>query len=119
MTYEEINEMVADIAETIGCDYSYYTNDESQVVKAPFLLFDLPNRDDVAADDSNYVKKQILNLEYDSTFRDLDTETLIESQLTTYGLFYSKESTYINSENAYETMYSMQIFLNESNEGGN
>ena len=40
MTYVEIDEMMQDIAQTIGCPYSYYTNDEAQVVKAPFLLFD-------------------------------------------------------------------------------
>lgn len=116
MTYVEIDEMMQDIAQTIGCPYSYYTNDEAEVVKAPFLLFDYPDRNDLAADDTNYVHKQTLNIEYDSRFRDLDKETLIESKLTEYGFFYSKSSAYINGENAYETMYSMQVIITEAPE---
>ena len=116
MTYVEIDEMMQDIANTIGCPYAYYTNDEAHVVKAPFLLFDYPDRDDLAADDTNYVHKQNLNIEYDSEFRDLEKETLIESKLTEYGFFYSKNSEYINGENAYETMYSMQVVITETPE---
>ncbi len=113
MTYDQIDEMMQDIAQTIGCGYSYYTNDEATVVKAPFLLFDYPDRDDMAADNLNYVKKQNLNIEYDSSFRDLDTETTIESKLTEYGFFYSKNDAYIDGENVYETMYSMQVVITE------
>ena len=116
MTYVEIDEMMQDIAATIGCPYAYYTNDEAQVVKAPFLLFDYPGRDDMAADNTNYVHLQNLNIEYDSHIRDLDKETLIESKLTEYGMFYEKNSEYINGENAYETMYSMQVVITESPE---
>lgn len=119
MTYVEIDEMMQDIAQTIGCPYSYYTNDEAQVVKAPFLLFDYPNRDDLAADNTNYVHQQNLNIEYDSRFRDLEKETLIESKLTEYGFFYEKNSEYINGENAYETMYSMQVVITEAPEEPN
>lgn len=113
MTYEDINLMMQDIAQTIGCGYSYYTNDEAKVVKAPFLLFDYPDRDDMSADNTNYVKKQNLNIEYDSHTRDLDKETLIESKLTEYGFFYSKADAYIDSENVYETLYSMQVVITE------
>ena len=114
MTYEDINLMMQDIAQTIGCGYSYYTNDEAKVVKAPFLLFDYPDRDDMSADNKNYVKKQNLNIEYDSHNRDLDKETLIESKLTEYGFFYSKTDAYIDSENVYETLYSMQVVITEA-----
>lgn len=116
MTYVEIDEMMQDIARTIGCGYSYYTNDEAKVVKAPFLLFDYPDRDDMSADNTNYVKKQNLNIEYDSKFRDLDKETLIESKLTEYGFFYSKTDAYIDGENVYETLYSMQVVITEAPE---
>ena len=116
MTYVEIDEMMQDIARTIGCGYSYYTNDEAKVVKAPFLLFDYPDRDDISADNTNYVKKQNLNIEYDSKFRDLDKETLIESKLTEYGFFYSKTDAYIDGENVYETLYSMQVVITEASE---
>ena len=116
MTYVEIDEMMQDIAQTIGCGYSYYTHDEAQVVKAPFLLFDYPDRDDMSADNSNYVKKQNLNIEYDSQIRDLDKETLIESKLTEYGFFYAKESAFVDDQNVYETMYSMQVVITEAPE---
>lgn len=38
MTYEDIDLMIADIADTLKCGYSFYTNDEAKVVKTPFLL---------------------------------------------------------------------------------
>lgn len=114
MTYEDIDLMMQDIAQTIGCGYSYYTNNEAKVVKAPFLLFDYPDRDDMSADNKNYVKKQNLNIEYDSHNRDLNKETLIESKLTGYGFFYSKTDAYIDSENVYETLYSMQVVITEA-----
>lgn len=111
MTYEEINLMIAAIAEALGCGYSYYTNDEAEVVKTPFLLFDYPERDDVFADNTNYQKKEVLSIEYDSARRDLDAETIIEDALNEYGLSYEKTSSYINGENAFETMYTMQVMI--------
>lgn len=115
MTYEDIDLMIADIADTLKCGYSFYTNDEAKVVKTPFLLFDYPNRDDLSADDVNYVKKENVSIEYDSAFRDLDSETLIESKLTEYGIFYYKQAAYIQGENAYETIYQFQVIIQDSN----
>lgn len=113
MNYVEIDEMMQDIARTVGCGYSFYTNDQATIVKAPFLLFDYPDRDDFSADGNNYVKKENLSIEYDSRIRDLDTETLIESKLTEYGFFYEKTAQYIDGENVYETLYTMQFVLTE------
>lgn len=113
MNYVEIDEMMQDIARTVGCGYSFYTNDQANIVKAPFLLFDYPDRDDFSADGNNYVKKENLSIEYDSKNRDLDTETLIESKLTEYGFFYEKTAQYIDGENVYETLYTMQFVLTE------
>ena len=96
MNYVEIDEMMQDIAATIGCGYAFYTNDQANIVKAPFMLFDYPDRDDFSADGNNYVKKENLSIEYDSKNRDLDTETLIESKLTEYGFFYEKTAQYID-----------------------
>lgn len=113
MNYVEIDEMMQDIARTVGCGYSFYTNDQATIVKAPFLLFDYPDRDDFSADSNNYVKKENLSIEYDSRIRDLDAETLIESKLTEYGFFYEKTAQYIDGENVYEILYTMQFVLTE------
>lgn len=119
MTFEGINLMMNHISTTIGCDYSYYTNDEAQVVKTPFLLFDYPNDNDFIADDKNFAKKTVLNIEYDSAQRDLDKEMQIEQVLADYGMVYSKTADYIDAQSAYETMYSMEVFLtNEEVENG-
>lgn len=112
MTYEDINNLVARIAESLGCEYHYYTEEERGVVKTPYLLFDLPNRDDFKADNINYVLIQRVNIEYDSKDKDIDAEKKIEDILKSEELAYSKDDTRNEDQNAYEVMYSMEVIIN-------
>lgn len=111
MTYAEIGTMIAGIADAIGCPYRYYQYDESEIIKTPYLVWEIQARNDFKADDQNYQKIAVLAIEYDSDFRDIDTETVIETALSNAGLTYTMDTDYINSQKVYETMYTCEVVL--------
>lgn len=112
MTYKEIDNFIGRIAEALGCRYDYYTGESEDVIKTPYLLWDMPDRDDFQADDHNYAKAQRLSIEYDSRKRDLKAETVIEDMLDDANISYSKEEAYIEGQRVYEVMYTMEVPLN-------
>lgn len=113
MTYEEIASMIASIADALGCDYNYYTDEEREVLKTPYLLFEYQGRDDLFADDKNYVHLQTVRIEYDSRRKELDSESVIERILEDNDLTYTKQAEEINGQSAYEVMYTMEVLINE------
>lgn len=112
MTYKELDKFIAKIAEELGCPYSYYSSEWEDVVKAPYLLFDYPDRNDLKADNVNYVPIQAVRLEYDSRKRDLAAEFKIEKILSEAELSYSKEAQKIDGQNVFETLYEMEVTIN-------
>lgn len=113
MTRVEIASMIEEMATALGCDYDYYHYQSNEVVKAPYLLFDYPNRDDVTADNANYARKETLNIEYDSKFRNFAAERKIEEILTQHGFTYSVDEQQLDDQGVYEIIYSMQVFISE------
>lgn len=113
MTYKDLAALVASIAKALGCDYHYYDDGERDVIKTPYLLFDYPDRDDLKADNRNYVKIQRFNLEYDSRRKDIEAEQKIEDLLDAADLSYSKEDTRYEGHDAYGVMYSMEVAIND------
>lgn len=112
MTYKEVDNLISELAAALKCEYSYYTGESEDVIKTPYLLWDMPGRDDLKADDRNYQKVERLNIEYDSRKRDIKAETVIENMLDENDLSYSKEEDFIEGHRVYEVMYSMEVTIN-------
>lgn len=112
MTYVDIKDLIASIADAVGCGYHYYDEGERDIIKTPYLLFDYPDRNDMKADDRNFMKVQKLNIEYDSKGKDIDAESKIEEILEEADLTYTKEDTHYERQDAYGVMYSMEVVIN-------
>lgn len=112
MTYKEINSMIAKMAQSIGCDYDYYSAENESVVKTPYIIFDYLQSDDFFADSQNFVRVETLNIEYDAENKDLAAESKIEAVLKEQGLTWQKSEDFISDQNAYETMYTIEVILN-------
>lgn len=108
MTREEVALMI----EEIGLPCAYYQFPEDTGQAPPFICFFYANTDDVYADNENYVRIEVLNIEFYSETRDFDTEARIEKILKEHGLSYYTESNYIDSEKMQQTAYEMEVLIN-------
>ena len=107
-TFEEIN----NILESIGYPYNYDFFPENKVPAPPYMVFYYPNRDDFYADDSNYSHIEQLNIELYTDEKDFDAEAAVESVLKSNGITFVKSEAYIDSENLYEVLYTMEVLIN-------
>lgn len=108
MTYEQIASMV----ESIGLPYAYYQFPEGTGQAPPFMCFFYANTDDVYADDSNYQRIVVLNIELYTSEKDFELESQVEEILNNNGLTYSKEESYIDSESMWQIAYEMEVIIN-------
>lgn len=108
MTYEEIKSMI----DETGLPSNYYQYPEGEAPAPPYILFYYPERNDFAADNTNYVKIAALNIEFYSAEKDFENEAVIETVLERHGLFYDKEEQYIESEHMYEVLYTTEVTIN-------
>lgn len=108
-TFEEINEK---IMEPIGFPYNYYFFPEGEVPDPPYLLFYYPNRNDLIADNINYVYIPQLNIELYTNEKNFTAEKAVEDVLISNGIAFSKSESYIDSENLYEVLYITEVINN-------
>lgn len=107
MTYQDIATMI----ELFGYPYAYYQFPDNTEQAPPFVCF-FYGYDDVYADNSNYVGKVVLYIELYTDNKDFVAEHIIETALTDNGLTYGKNATYIDSERMWQTVYTMEVFIN-------
>lgn len=109
MTFEEINDMV----ESIGLPHTYDSFPENIAPNPPYIVFTYPNNNDFAADNTNYVSIDTLNIELYTANKDFDTEATVEAILNENGLFYEKTETYIRQENLFQIRYVSEVITEE------
>lgn len=108
MTHKEVAEMV----KSIGLPYAYYQFPEGTGQAPPFVCFFYSNTDDLYADDSNYQRILVLNVELYTAEKDFDLEDKTEKILSEAGLTYYKEENYIDSEKMWQIAYEMEVLIN-------
>ena len=108
MTFKDIAEMI----ESIGLPFTYYSFPIGNVPDLPYIVFYYPRNNDFIADDQNYQKIERLNIELYTQKKDFTTEAQVESVLSANGLVYSRSEEYITSEEMYEVLYEMDILIN-------
>lgn len=107
MTYKDI----ADMIESIGLPFTYYSFPIGNVPDLPYIVFYYPSNDDFSADNENYVKAVRLNIELYMKNKDFDTEQTVENVLNAHGLFYSRSEQYLTSESMYEVLYETEVII--------
>lgn len=107
MTYEDIAKMVA----SIGLPFAYYQFPDGTEQAPPFICF-LYDYNDVHADNANYAGRVTVMIELYTDTKDFAREKAVEDVLASNGLSWGKTQTFIDSERMYQTVYSMEIFIN-------
>ena len=107
MTYQEIAQMI----ESIGLPFAYYQFPDDTEQVPPFICF-LYDYDYTYADDSNYAQSVVLIIELYTDTKDVRLEFDVETMLKNYGLSWSKDSVYIDSERMWQTTYRTEVFIN-------
>lgn len=108
MTREDI----ADMIEEIGLPCAYYQFPEDTEQAPPFVVFFYANNDGFFADNSNYAKVEVLNVELYTAERDFEQEEAVEAVLDEYGFTYSKDPAYIDDERMWQIAYEMEVLIN-------
>lgn len=111
MTYKRVNTMIS----SIGLDYAYdhFTDDTDH--ELPFICFMYSGSDDLAADNSNFQHIRTLDVELYTDNKDFSLEATVESVLNANGLVYSRDESWIDSEQMYMVRYSTEIIITEEN----
>ena len=107
MTYPQIATMVA----SIGVPYAYYQFPEGTAVAPPFVCFYFEGSDDLYADDKNYQKIRPLTIELYTDNKDFSLEATVEGILTSNGLTYARNESWIDSERMNMVAYTADIII--------
>lgn len=108
MTQKQVAKMVKDI----GLPNAYYQFPEGTKQKPPFICFFFTGSDDVFADNQNYQRIEVLNIELYTAEKDFDNEALIERTLAENHLTFYKEENYIDTEKMWQIAYEMEVLIN-------
>lgn len=108
MTHKEVATMVS----SIGLPFAYYQFPEGTGQAPPFVVYFYTRTDDLYADESNYQRISVLNIELYTREKDFSTEATIEGILANNNLTYYKEENYIDSEKMWQIAYEMEVLIN-------
>lgn len=112
MTYQEINTLISEMAQELECDYIYCAFEDG-ISRNRYLVFIYKENEDFYADDKNYTENTVLNIEFYSAEKDIRCERIIENYLKAHDICYQKDNAYISQEKIFETIYSMEVQINE------
>lgn len=105
MKVEDVKAML----NTTGIPWAYHHYPEKKVPRFPFGVWLDVDTDNYGADNKVYCEVHGIRLELYSKDRDWATEKSIEDVLNDYGLFWNKESDYLNDEKCYITVYYLEV----------
>ncbi len=105
MTYEEINDMMAEM----GLPYAYHHFAEGESPQPPFLLCLSPGEETFSADNVAYYSFKQLDIELYTDKKNPAMEEEMEAVLTQHEIYFTKSEAWIESERLYEVLYEMTI----------
>ena len=109
MTWTE--EKVNTLVESFGLPYAYYQFPEGTAQETPFVCFFYPDNPDFYADDRLYMRRKTISIELYTSEKDWDTEALVEDALAKNELAFSKEETWLASEQMHMVSYDMTVLF--------
>ena len=105
MTLEEVYTMLS----RTGLPVCYKAWPEGAAPPLPYICFFFFEADNFAADGIVYHKRLRVTVELYSRHKDAASEELIETALTTAGIFWEKEETYIDTEKVFMEIYEIEV----------
>ena len=103
MTLSELKQR----CDTAKIPYAY--GEFKDIQEPPFLALRLQNDTNFVADNKVYKKKNLYNLYYVFSEKNIDTENLIEDTILADVVWTKNSETYIKQENVFETIYTFEI----------
>lgn len=88
---------------------AYYAFPEGQAPELPFIVYIFPDEAGFGADNINYQPTTSVQVEFYSRLKDPTQESLIEAALTANEIYYTKDSTFLEDEQAWMTVYSFEV----------
>ena len=107
MKREDIHTMIVNMG--LPCAYYQFPDDTPQV--PPFICWFFSVNTDVMADDTNYVDKEVLNIELYTKIRDFEKEQAIEQILNAGCFTYAKEASYVDDEKMWQVSYESEVII--------
>lgn len=101
------------LLETSGLPVAYWSFPEKEAPELPYIIYLINNNNDYYADDLNYVDIGEVDVELYSSYKDFKTEGIIEQIFKTNHIKYNKSSFYIKKENMWETLYELEIIIDQ------
>lgn len=80
-----------------------------QAPPLPFIVFLVEGSDNFGADDIVYKAINRVNIELYSKNKDTVSEGLIEALLESLAIYWEKDETYIDDEQCYEIIYTIEV----------
>ena len=111
MTYRQ----VATRINSIGIPYAYYQFPDGTAQACPFICFFFSDSNDLAAENTNYKKIRLLNIELYTDNKDFALEETVENVLNSNGLVYDRSESYLDSERMFMVVYTTDILVTEEN----
>jgi hypothetical protein len=105
MTYEEIKQMLLEL----GLPVSYWNFDDEEMPAAPYIIFTMPESDNVAADGKVYQKVNKLYIELYVNSKSPRIEAQLEELMDAHGLFYNRQEYYIEKDKMFEELYTLEV----------
>lgn len=105
MSFSEIEQMIAEL----GLPYAYWCFDEDEVPAAPYVIFSMPESDNMAADGRVYQKVNKLYIELYVSEKSPRIEAQLEELLDAHELFYNRQEYYIEKDKMFEELYSLEV----------
>lgn len=105
MSFSEVEQMIAEL----GLPYAYWCFDEDEVPAAPYIIFSMPESDNMAADGRVYQKVNKLYIELYVSEKSSRIEAQLEELLDAHELFYNRQEYYIEIDKMFEELYSLEV----------
>lgn len=78
-------------------------------VKAPYIVWLMPESDNFAADNKSYAGIEIVHAELYTAKKDTVTEALLTDVLESHGIFWKKNSQYLDDEKLFFNDYKFEV----------
>lgn len=108
MTIAEVGNMLKSITGFTN-KVAYYSFRESENIKLPIICYFTPNNRPFGADGKTYYSSNVFKIELYTKLKDETTEGLVEAKLNDNNIYYSKESTFLQDEDCWMTIYSIEV----------
>lgn len=88
---------------------AYYAWPENEAPALPFIVYIFPSEAGMGADNVNYLPTTSVQVELYTKLKDPAQEALVEAALAANEIYYQKDSTYLDDEQAWMTVYRFEV----------